>query len=305
MPTGRYISKPSELEVLHGDEIVRMYCDELIGSALIAKRLPVSKKFCEALLKRRGLYKTANIPRRGGGRIAEVLPCGYTKTELREMEADFNREWSGVVDNYWTGINAARFGLDKSLSDGMARYWINHEQSKARSRASARRTWEKVKSDPERKERKLEQNRQWYRNNPVRRKELAKLWRATLSPERKREYARRGRKQPTSKVRHNLRARIRKIVRLESHSFNSLIGCTGKQLKQYIEAQFKRGMTWENYGSFWHIDHIQPLASFNLADRNHLILACNWMNLRPLPAKDNMEKSDSITQPQLHLALCI
>ena len=53
-------------------------------------------------------------------------------------------------------------------------------------------------------------------------------------------------------------------------------------------------MTFENYGSYWQIDHVQPLSAFNLLDENELLKAMNWKNLRPLKIKDNQTKFNKV-----------
>jgi len=54
-------------------------------------------------------------------------------------------------------------------------------------------------------------------------------------------------------------------------------------------------MTWDNWTlDGWHIDHIKPLASFDLTDRKQLLEACHYTNLQPLWAKDNLTKNDKI-----------
>ena len=40
-----------------------------------------------------------------------------------------------------------------------------------------------------------------------------------------------------------------------------------------------------------HIDHIKPIAVFNLEDENELLACCHYSNLQPLLAKDNKCKS--------------
>jgi hypothetical protein len=73
------------------------------------------------------------------------------------------------------------------------------------------------------------------------------------------------------------------------------LGCTINEFKTHLESKFQSGMTWDNW-SFegWHIDHIKPLASFDLTDRKQLLEACHYTNLQPLWAKDNLIKSDKI-----------
>lgn len=59
----------------------------------------------------------------------------------------------------------------------------------------------------------------------------------------------------------------------------------------HLERQFTPGMSWTNYGD-WHIDHIKPLASFDLTDRVQLLVACHFTNLQPLWAEENLKKGD-------------
>jgi len=64
-------------------------------------------------------------------------------------------------------------------------------------------------------------------------------------------------------------------------------------LKQYLEERFQSDMTWNNYGE-WEIDHIKPLSSFDLTDRDQLLQACHYTNLQPLWAEENARKGDRL-----------
>jgi hypothetical protein len=88
-----------------------------------------------------------------------------------------------------------------------------------------------------------------------------------------------------------LRSRITKLVRGESKNGSALrdLGCSLDELKIHLENQFQDGMSWDNYGE-WHIDHIVPLASFDLTDREQFLKACHYTNLQPLWAEDNLKK---------------
>jgi hypothetical protein len=54
-------------------------------------------------------------------------------------------------------------------------------------------------------------------------------------------------------------------------------------------------MTWENWAHRgWHLDHIRPLASFDLTDESQLKEAIHYTNLQPLWAEDNIRKHAKI-----------
>lgn len=91
-------------------------------------------------------------------------------------------------------------------------------------------------------------------------------------------------------LRRQSKTRAEKPGRLEH-----LLGYTIDQLREHLERQFSGSMSWRNQGR-WHIDHIRPVKSFQLANEDGLanvsaIREC-WAltNLRPLWAKKNMEK---------------
>ena len=93
----------------------------------------------------------------------------------------------------------------------------------------------------------------------------------------------------------NLRSRLNRVVKgkVKVGSFVSDLGCSLDDLMCRLETMFEEGMTWENYGE-WHIDHIRPLASFDLTNRKEFLVACSYKNLQPLWAKDNLIKGAKI-----------
>ena len=96
----------------------------------------------------------------------------------------------------------------------------------------------------------------------------------------------------------NLRSRTYKAfksqnVRKTNKTFN-LLGCSHLFFKNWIVHQLYGIMTIENYAFVWQIDHILPIASFNLLDENDMKKCFNWINLRPMYIKDNIVKGDKI-----------
>jgi YHS domain-containing protein len=97
------------------------------------------------------------------------------------------------------------------------------------------------------------------------------------------------------KIKCTLRDRIRFLIKTgkmkKLNQTIDLIGCTVEELKLHIELQFKEGMSWDNYGKFgWHIDHINPCASFDLTNPEEHKKCFHFTNLQPLWWIDNLKK---------------
>lgn len=91
-----------------------------------------------------------------------------------------------------------------------------------------------------------------------------------------------------------LRSRILSALKdfVKSARTEKLLGASVKFVRDYLEAKFLPGMTWENHGRYgWHIDHVNPCASFDLADPSQQAVCFHYTNLQPLWAKDNLQKS--------------
>jgi hypothetical protein len=99
---------------------------------------------------------------------------------------------------------------------------------------------------------------------------------------------------PEARVTHNLRVRVRHAMKRsgarKSAATRELIGCTIPELRAHLESQFRPGMTWENYGPVWHIDHRRPCASFDLLDPAQQRVCFHYTNLQPLFAEENLKK---------------
>jgi len=99
------------------------------------------------------------------------------------------------------------------------------------------------------------------------------------------------------RINNGVRARIHKSLRARggnkrNRPWESLVGYTVAELKLHIERQFRRGMSWKNYGKRWHIDHIRPLSSFDFKSPDDASFREAWAltNLQPLWAGDNQTK---------------
>lgn len=109
---------------------------------------------------------------------------------------------------------------------------------------------------------------------------------------------------PLVRMANSMRRSIRRYLdagqKGEMSSFE-IIGCSKDDLRKHLESKFRDGMTWQNYGKHWHIDHIVPLISAKSSDEIKRL--CHWTNLQPLTAFENISKGSKRHPVKAHLAL--
>ena len=136
--------------------------------------------------------------------------------------------------------------------------------------------------------------------------ELKKKWRSE-NPERSREWSKLNQRRklatiPGFRVRCNISRRMNAMLRGSPHQKNKRLGLTAAALRAHLEPLFQPGMTWENYGKVWHVDHIKPCALFDFSDPEQIKACFSLANLQPLWAAENIRKSDQFPYVPGHVA---
>lgn len=70
-----------------------------------------------------------------------------------------------------------------------------------------------------------------------------------------------------------------------------ILGYGPDKLRERIEFQFKKGMSWQNRDE-WHIDHKKPLTAFLAQGKRDAKLINSLCNLQPLWGSENMSKNN-------------
>ena len=158
------------------------------------------------------------------------------------------------------------------------------KQYKKKNKKKTNETQKKYRSENVEKIREIV--RKSYQKNKIKKKIYTKI------------YSQKRRKtDPVFRLMGNIRTRFylflnSKKIHKKNKTFD-LVGCTPKELKEYIEKKFLPGMSWDNYQlNTWNIDHIKPLSLAKNIDDIIRLKLMHYTNLQPLWALDNLRKSN-------------
>lgn len=119
-----------------------------------------------------------------------------------------------------------------------------------------------------------------------------------ISTTRKNKHSHRRIIDPLYAITCTLRSRLHKVLSRKTLKTSKLIGAPNGVLIKWMEFNLEldqsTGMTLENRGKFWHIDHVIPCNKFNLLEKKEQLICMNWTNLKPMIAHKNIAKQDNI-----------
>jgi len=102
-------------------------------------------------------------------------------------------------------------------------------------------------------------------------------------------------KDPKFKAAKIARTHLQRVISYAKLSKNKgtfeILGYSAEEFKLCMESKFKEGMTWENYGASWHVDHVIPVAMFDLEDLTDVALVNSLDNLEPLFVAEHKVKT--------------
>ena len=97
------------------------------------------------------------------------------------------------------------------------------------------------------------------------------------------------------RIKKSLAARLRNVLNKNDTTMN-YIGCNIQYFREWLEYNFTEEMNWENYGSYWSIDHIIPVCKFDLSNEDEKFKCWNWSNMMPVTVKYNSSKKNIIME---------
>ncbi len=210
------------------------------------------------------------------------------------------------------------FAKNKSMKDGHLNrckdcykiyYQANKEQINKRVRAYKRANKEKIaeqgKAYNQANKEKIDKRRKAYREaNREKLREKAKVYRENnkqaITKRNVTYVKRRRREDPIYRLRTNVSSIVGQAIRNQGKAKGgatfSALPYTPSDLVEHIERQFDETMTWDNYGSYWEIDHIYPqsLLPYDSLDHPNFQKCWDLDNLQPLEKIANRRKSNKV-----------
>ena len=113
--------------------------------------------------------------------------------------------------------------------------------------------------------------------------------------ETRRKYTRKKMEIPEERFKRNLKTLL--CIKLKNNKKDKSVFYLGENIeniKKWIEFNWNDCMNWENYGTYWEIDHSLPINCFDMKNDEDTKICFSWMNLMPLEKCVNLRKSKKI-----------
>jgi len=185
----------------------------------------------------------------------------YSKEERKKYNAEYRKRTAQKIKKY-------RKEYYEANKEKISKYYIdNAEEKKAYGK-------QRFKNNPE-----------YYKQYNIENKDrYNEYWRQYRKDRKKND--------PEFKLINAIRDRINSAIAKGYKKCKSkdLLGCEISEAREYIEAKFTAEMNWSNHGEVWELDHIKPIASFDLTSIEEQHKCFHYTNLQPLIVQENRRK---------------
>ena len=107
-------------------------------------------------------------------------------------------------------------------------------------------------------------------------------------------YARKLRENPKHRINRNTATAIWFAIKKNKtgRRWENLVGYSLQELRKHLEKLFNKKMSWNNYCSYWELDHIKPKSLFHYETAEDPEFRECWSlsNLQPLEISENRRK---------------
>lgn len=132
-----------------------------------------------------------------------------------------------------------------------------------------------------------DKRRKWATDNKERMAELVKNHYEKNKTEIRRKERERRKTDPIFKLIKDIKAQFHHCVKGNSSKYR---GVDFNLISEWFEFKMTDEMNWDNYGDYWHSDHVIPISQFDLSKKVHVDFCFDWKNLSPMVGKENMTK---------------
>lgn len=147
---------------------------------------------------------------------------------------------------------------------------------------------------------------EWRKENPEKFQAICQKSRSKPDYREKQNESKRERY--NNNTNENLSLNYRRYLRDYIHhgkttkNIDKIVGLSQEKMREWLEFNFKSGMTWDNYGTYWNLDHIKPCSCFDLSDKEQLYECFSWKNTFPVYYKENLTKFNKVDEDLIAFA---
>jgi hypothetical protein len=172
---------------------------------------------------------------------------------------------------------------EKTMHTNKMYYEKNKEQIKQNAKMYYEKNIEKIK----------ERNKYFRKNNTSKIYDANRKYKEKY-PERVKAYKKKSSQREESIIVKAVRRRFKNIFKTDNFRFYEYFRIRKIIYTKWIESNFDNNMNWQNYGTYWHLDHIIPCSAFDLSKDEDFLKCFHWSNLRPCEKIENLRKSNKI-----------